>query len=192
MRGGRAAIEKPKPTRDARTDISVSIVNIVADFRLPGPLVLSRLVGELDATYEPEIHSNAYLRLDAGATAIFHQKGRIAIAGAKSEQHLAECCVEITQRLSTIGIRVGDEKPQMRNVVGVFDLGERIPLSDLAKAGVLDYDPESFPAGYLRKLGGKGMALVYGSGKVVLTGFQSPGAVRAAAHETRDRLTAQR
>jgi transcription initiation factor TFIID TATA-box-binding protein len=82
-----------------------------------------------------------------------------------------------------------DEDIKIENVVASTTLDRRMPLDRIAiYLENTEYEPEQFPGLVYRLEEPKAAALIFGSGKVVCTGTQSPEMAKDAVHKIIDEL----
>ncbi|PSG99644.1 MAG: TATA-box-binding protein [Nanohaloarchaea archaeon SW_4_43_9] len=82
-----------------------------------------------------------------------------------------------------------DENIKIENVVASTTLDRRMPLDRIAiYLENTEYEPEQFPGLVYRLEEPKAAALLFGSGKVVCTGTQSPEMAKDAVHKIIDEL----
>ena len=81
------------------------------------------------------------------------------------------------------------QPPALQNLVGTVDFGRRFILAPLAAAlGDVDYNGEKFAAITVRLNDPRATVLVFGSGKVVVTGAKSHFAAMCAVSYMRSRF----
>lgn len=168
----------------------MKIVNIVSSGDLRQPVPFQRLP-ELPASryaYDPGHYHGAYLLLTAGKATVY-RSGKYIIYGQKALEEVDPSFKELLALLSPIIDPAPVSPPRVQNIVGMEDLRTEISLTKLVVAlqmeGV-EYEPEQFPGVIYR--GEQGTALIFSSGKVVLTGFKDPGAMAAFASELKERI----
>ena len=100
----------------------------------------------------------------------------------------------VVEKLDAAGIAVNkDPDIVVQNMVAVYDLHSKINLNVVAISLSLDqveYEPEQFPGLGYRLTNPKVVALLFGSGKVVLTGAKKIEDVNLAAERIREDLSA--
>lgn len=84
---------------------------------------------------------------------------------------------------------VEDEDIEIQNVVASATFDQRLPLDRIAiYLENTEYEPEQFPGLVYRLEDPKAAALLFGSGKIVCTGTQSPEQAKEATHKIIDEL----
>ena len=79
---------------------------------------------------------------------------------------------------------LAEERPQLHNVVATFSVSCQLDLkSIIAKARNVEYNPRRFPALIMRIREPKSTALIFASGKVVVTGAKTEACCRLAGRK---------
>lgn len=159
-------------------DEGFSIANIVASTHLDRPVDLSALSEDLpNAEYHPETSPNLMYRPDGNGDVciMVPSSGRISITGAKSREKLRNGLGELVSELENLGIdvKIQEDDILIQNVVANYDFGREFDLSVVAVNLGLDnveYEPEQFPGLIYRPCIGYCTALLFNSGKLVITG----------------------
>lgn len=161
------------------------LTNLVASGDLGQPLDLERL-RELGDRYRYDIsnYHGGYILL-ARCKATVYRSGKYIFSGLKDPAHVEETWNEFLERLApyiNIGLAV---PPTVRNMVLLEDLGQPIDLERicLAERDRAEYEPEQFP-GLVYALP-KGTALLFSTGKVIITGVASWAEAEAALAQLR-------
>jgi len=159
---------------------SLKIENIVANAKVTESLDLPTLVSRLkDAEYNKKRFPGAVLRMQEPkiATLIFGS-GRVVLTGAKSIDSLSKGLEILGARLRELDIDIPDELTyKIQNIVTSADLGTPINLNKIAVGFDLDhieYEPEQFPGLVYRLEEPKVVVLLFGSGKLIITGGKQP------------------
>eukprot|EP00011_Vannellida_sp_DIVA3-517-6-12_P003498 CAMPEP_0114606524 /NCGR_PEP_ID=MMETSP0168-20121206/1608_1 /TAXON_ID=95228 ORGANISM="Vannella sp., Strain DIVA3 517/6/12" /NCGR_SAMPLE_ID=MMETSP0168 /ASSEMBLY_ACC=CAM_ASM_000044 /LENGTH=281 /DNA_ID=CAMNT_0001817395 /DNA_START=30 /DNA_END=872 /DNA_ORIENTATION=- len=153
---------------------TVSLQNVVATADLGGPLdpvLIAERIAE--AEYEPKRFAAVILRIDAPrATALVFPSGKIVCTGPKSERSAQWALQRFGHVLRhKVGINVTLSDFKIQNIVGSFDIQERLNLQDMAAScDNISYEPQLFPGAIYRLHVPKIVFLVFMSGKVVGTG----------------------
>lgn len=157
----------------------ITIVNVVASGSLPVELDLQQVttdIGEPVAEYNPEKYPGMYLRFDDdGPLITVYRTGKYIITGSKSEGESYSLREKFLDRLVEMGIieKATDEWFSIQNYVCTGDLDVSQKLSALAiRLGLekTEYEPEQFPGLVYRPESYEIVILIFGTGKVVLTG----------------------
>lgn len=168
-----------KPADRKLTDYPcVHIENVVASTFLGVGVDLVTLARKLvGAEYNPERFPGVVLRTESpkAATLIF-RSGKIVCTGAKSVDDVYYSLRRVFQEIRNLGVAVQDSPITIQNIVASADLGVEMDLEMVASAIGLEnveFEPEMFP-GLVRRLEEpKAVILLFGSGKMIITGAQS-------------------
>lgn len=156
----------------------VSVENVVASGSLGVELNLETVARELSEVvdYDPEKYPGAYFRLDDSAPLItVYRTGKYIITGAGSADEASATRSEFLRLLTEHSIlpKAEDEWYKIQNYVCMEDIGQQLNLSALAIGLGLEfteYEPEQFPGLVYRPTDYDCVLLVFGSGKVIITG----------------------
>ena len=174
---------------------TVHIENVVASTAIGTELELEQLAMDLQgADYNPENFPGIVYRIQKpkAATLIF-RSGKIVCTGAKSIDDVHAACQRVFDDLRALGIDV-DEDPEVtvQNIVTSADLGDNLNLNAIAIGFGLEnieYEPEQFPGLVYRIEDPKVVALLFGSGKLVITGGKKASDAKRAVEVIVERLT---
>jgi transcription initiation factor TFIID TATA-box-binding protein len=184
---GRFDAEDPKST--------LKIENVVASTGIDQELNLEALAADLPGTeYDPDRFPGLVYRLqEPKAACLIFRSGKIVSTGAQSiaDVHAA---VELTfETLRGLGIDVpGSPEIKVQNIVTSGDLGHPLNLNAIAISFGLEnieYEPEQFPGLVYRLKDPKVVVLLFGSGKVVITGGKFPENAEEAIDKIVSKLT---
>ena len=112
-------------------------------------------------------------------------RGHLSVRGmrslAEARRALAQAARAVSGKRSIglLGFRVD-------NIVATSEVGHYVDLAKLSASGCpheTDYEPELFPALIMRFTGSRCIALVFGSGKFVITGAKSLAEIRETISE---------
>lgn len=167
---------------------SLKIENIVASAKVTDKLDLPSISSQLEgAEYNKKRFPGVVLRMqDPKIAALVFGSGKVVLTGAKSVDSLGKGLEILTTKLRNLGIDIPD-KPEykIQNIVTSADLGTPINLNKIAVGFNLErieYEPEQFPGLVYRLEEPKVVVLLFGSGKLIITGGKKPedakGAVR--------------
>ena len=156
----------------------VSVENVVASGSLGVELDLEAVARELSEVvdYDPEKYPGAYFRLDGSAPLItVYRTGKYIITGADSADEASATRSEFLRLLTEHSIlpKAEDEWYKIQNYVCMEDIGQQLNLSALAIGLGLEfteYEPEQFPGLIYRPANLDCVLLIFGSGKVIITG----------------------
>jgi transcription initiation factor TFIID TATA-box-binding protein len=154
----------------------VEIENVVASASLGLSLNLEMLSQKLDgAEYKPERFPGVVLRMESPKSAVLiFRSGKIVCTGAKSVDGALEGFGRVLDKMHAIGIDInGEPELTIQNIVASADLMVELDL-DAISAGVglenVEYEPEMFPGLVYRLDEPKTVALLFGSGKMIIAG----------------------
>ena len=172
------------------------IENIVASVNLAEELDLNTVATILDdVEYEPEQFPGLIYRIKKPKTALLlFRSGKANCTGGKSIEDVKASINIVLGALEKGGILV-NKNPEIviQNIVAVYDLESEINLNAVA-IGLgfeqIEYEPEQFPGLVYRLKKPKVVALLFGSGKVVLTGAKRSEDLDLAVKKLRDELSA--
>jgi transcription initiation factor TFIID TATA-box-binding protein len=155
----------------------VKIVNIVGVGSLGVEIDLEPLSADiLEAEYNPANYHGMYLRFTEDSPLVtVYRSGKYIITGAGTTEELFEIRSKVLDRFEEIGI-IPDEVDDgfsIQNFVCQADTGRTVNLSAAAIGLGLErteYEPEQFPGLVYRPDEYDCVLLLFGSGKVVITG----------------------
>ena len=174
----------------------VEVVNVVASGSLGVELDLEAIAGDLDSIvdYDPDKYPGAYFRFEDSAPLItLYRTGKYIITGTSSEEEAHTIREEFLSILGGHGIlpSAEDDWFQLQNYVCMSEVGENLNLSALAIGlglEVTEYEPEQFPGLVYRPTEHDCVLLVFGSGKVIITGTTSIESAEEAFEALRSRI----
>jgi len=175
-----------KPTVYTKTQ------NVVVSASIHRELPLERLAAKLErADYNPETFPGLILKIDVPkASALLFSSGKIICTGTKSLSEARTAIDVIVDKLEAIGLKVkGDPDIEVQNMVASGDVGGRLNLNEIMiKFDNTEYDPEQFP-GLVYKLPNSHITfLLFGTGKIVITGAKSEKEIVESVYVLRDQL----
>ncbi len=158
----------PKPT--------IKVENVVANAKFADELDLKLIESKLDgAVYDRSKFPGLVYRLKQPKAAfLIFSTGKIVCTGVKSIYDVKTVINNVAKELDSIGILV-EKNPEfiIQNIVASADLGSELNLNAIAIGlGLenIEYEPEQFPGLVYRIEEPKIVVLVFGSGKLVVTG----------------------
>ena len=173
---------------------SIEIENVVASSGIGQELALESLAMDLEgADYDPEQFPGlVYRTTDPKSAALIFRSGKIVCTGAKSVENVHESLEIVFEMLRDLNIEV-DEDPEVivQNIVSSADLGRSLNLNAIAIGlGLenIEYEPEQFPGLVYRLDEPEVVALLFGSGKLVVTGGKEVDDAREAVGVIVNRL----
>jgi len=173
---------------------SIEIQNVVASTGIGQELDLEALATDLPgADFNPDNFPGlVYRTQEPKAAALIFRSGKIVCTGAKSIADVHEALDIIFGKLRDLGIPVEDSpEVTVQNIVSSADLGHSLNLNALAIGlGLEDveYEPEQFPGLVYRMDDPEVVILLFGSGKVVITGGKTVDDASAAVERIVDRI----
>jgi transcription initiation factor TFIID TATA-box-binding protein len=145
------------------------------------------------ADYDPEQFPGlVYRTQNPKSAALIFRSGKIVCTGAKSTDDVHESLGIVFDKLRELQIPVEDDPEiTVQNIVTSADLGENLNLNAIAIGlGLenIEYEPEQFPGLVYRLDEPSVVALLFGSGKLVITGGKKPQDAEAAVDVIMSRL----
>jgi transcription initiation factor TFIID TATA-box-binding protein len=172
QQGKRKRMVEPRDT--------VEIVNVVASTGIGQDINLNQATLALEgADYNPKRFPGlVYRTKDPKTAALIFRSGKIVCTGAKSIDDVYRGLENVFQSLRNIGIDVkGTPEIKVQNIVASADLHAALNLNAIAIGlGLenIEYEPEQFPGLVYRLSDPKVVVLLFGSGKLVITGGRKP------------------
>lgn len=165
---------------------SLKIENIVASAKVAETLDLQMINEKIkDAEYNKKRFPGVVLRMqDPKIAALVFGSGKVVLTGAKSIDSLSKGLEILGNKLRELKIDIPkDLEYKVQNIVTSADLGTPINLNKIAVGFNLDrieYEPEQFPGLVYRLEEPKVVVLLFGSGKLIITGGKLPEDARKA------------
>jgi transcription initiation factor TFIID TATA-box-binding protein len=175
-------------------DYKIKIENVVASTQIGENIDLNKIAREIkDSEYKPKQFPGLVLRTkDPKAAALVFRSGKVVCTGSKSVDDARKAVKQIVNMLSKIGISViSDPDVRVQNIVASADLGVDLNLNAIAIGlGLenIEYEPEQFPGLVYRLSDPRVVVLIFGSGKMVVTGGKSPEDARRAVAKIAEEL----
>jgi transcription initiation factor TFIID TATA-box-binding protein len=155
---------------------SIHVENVVASSDLGQELDLDTLSENLDASdYDPDNFPGLVYRMQEpkAATLIF-RSGKVVCTGAQTVDDATTALKHVFDKLRDLGIDVAaSPEIEIQNIVSSGDLDHTLNLNAIAIGLGLEqveYEPEQFPGLVYRLDDPDVVALLFGSGKLVITG----------------------
>ena len=173
---------------------SIEIQNVVASTGIGQELDLQSVAMDLEgADYDPDQFPGlVYRTSEPKAAALIFRSGKIVCTGAKSVADVHQSLDIVFEELRALQIPVSDDpEVTVQNIVTSADLGRDLNLNAIAIGlGLehIEYEPEQFPGLVYRLDDPDVVALLFGSGKLVVTGGKEPTDAEAAVDVITDRL----
>jgi transcription initiation factor TFIID TATA-box-binding protein len=159
---------------------TIEIVNVVASTGIGQEINLKQATLALEgADYDPKRFPGLVYRTKNPKTAaLLFRSGKIVCTGAKSIDEAHKGIENVFQSLRNIGIDVkGAPEIKVQNIVASANLHAALNLNAVAIGlGLenIEYEPEQFPGLVYRVSDPKVVVLLFGSGKLVITGGRKP------------------
>ena len=158
---------------------TLEIENVVASTGIEQELDLDQLADDLVGTdYEPDNFPGLIYRIQKPkATVLIFRSGKMVCTGAASVDEAHQALTAIFEELQLLGIDVAnDPEIVIQNMVASGEIGQRLNLIAIAIGFGLEdveYEPEQFPGLVYRLPDANVVVLLFGSGKLVITGCTS-------------------
>jgi transcription initiation factor TFIID TATA-box-binding protein len=159
---------------------TLHIENVVASTGINQELDLEQVAKDLEsADYAPDNFPGlVYRTQDPKSAALIFRSGKIVCTGANSVDNVHESLRIVFAKLRELEIPIDDDPDiVVQNIVMSADLGNSLNLNAIAIGFGLEqveYEPEQFPGLVYRLDDPDVVALLFGSGKVVITGGKVP------------------
>jgi transcription initiation factor TFIID TATA-box-binding protein len=173
---------------------SLSIENVVASTGIGQELDLESVSLDLmGADYDPEQFPGlVYRTQDPKAAALIFRSGKIVCTGASSVEDVHASLDIVFDELEALDIEIpANPEIIVQNIVSSGDLGTSLNLNAIAIGLGLEhveYEPEQFPGLVYRLDDHDVVLLLFGSGKVVVTGATEVEQAREALAAVREEL----
>jgi len=173
---------------------TISIENVVASTGIGQELDLQSVAMDLEgADYDPEQFPGlVYRTTSPKSAALIFRSGKIVCTGANSTDAVHESLAIVFEKLRDLQIPIEDDPEiTVQNIVTSADLGTDLNLNAIAIGlGLenIEYEPEQFPGLVYRIEEPDVVALLFGLGKLVITGGKEPSDAEAAVDVITDRL----
>ena len=165
---------------------SIKIENVVASTAIGAKLDLNQVITIFEgAEYNKERFPGVVYRTTSPKTAaLIFGSGKIVCTGAKSIADVYTGLTKVFDKIREMGTQILD-KPEIKiqNIVASANLGRVLNLNAVAIGLGLEnveYEPEQFPGLVYRMSSPKVVLLLFGSGKIVITGGKKPEDAEAA------------
>ena len=173
---------------------TIHLENAVGSASIDQELDLEQLAKDLpNSEFTPDQFPGLLYRTsEPRATNLVFRSGKIVITGATQLEELDRSIAILLDDLSTLGIPVPAEPDvTVQNIVSSADLGESLNLNAIAIGlGLesIEYEPEQFPGLVYRLDDPPVVVLLFGSGKVVVTGATTLADVETAVSSVAETL----
>lgn len=174
---------------------TIHIENVVASSDIGQELALDQLAIDLDgAEYNPDDFPGVVYRLqDPKSATLIFRSGKVVCTGAKSVDDVHEALEIVFDDLRELGIDIDSNPPiKVQNIVSSASLEQSLNLNAIAIGlGLeqIEYEPEQFPGLVYRLDDPDVVVLLFGSGKLVITGGTEVDEAQRALTHVQDRLS---
>lgn len=179
-----------------KRDFKIKIENVVASTQIGENIDLNKIAREVkDSEYKPKQFPGLVLRTkDPKAAALVFRSGKVVCTGSKSVEDAKRAVKQVVKIIGSLGIPViEDPEVKVQNIVASADLGVDLNLNAIAIGlGLenIEYEPEQFPGLVYRLDNPRVVVLIFGSGKMVVTGGKDPEDARRAVERIAEELEA--
>ena len=173
---------------------TIKVENVVANAKFADkfdlPLIESKLEG---AVYDKSKFPGLVYRLKKPKAAfLIFSTGKIVCTGVKSVDDVKTVINKVAKELDSMGMSV-EKNPDfiIQNIVASADLKSELNLNAIAVGlGLenIEYEPEQFPGLVYRIKEPKVVVLIFGSGKLVITGGKKTEDIEAAVKKVSKEL----
>jgi len=168
--------------------------NVVASSGIDQEIDLKSVAMDLKgADFDPEKFAGLIYRPDdPKATCLIFRSGKITCTGAGSIEEVQETVHAAVDALVELGIQAESPDVTVQNIVSSADLGESLNLNAIAIGLGLEsveYEPEQFPGLVYRLDDPDVVALLFGSGKMVITGAKTRDEAETALEQVVSQLS---
>jgi transcription initiation factor TFIID TATA-box-binding protein len=187
------SVKKVKISTKKGDPIYATTENVVVSASIHRDLPLEKLATKLDdVDYNPEQFPGLILKMEepVKASSLLFSSGKIICTGTKSINEARKAIDAIIVKLGKIGLKVkGKPEIEVQNMVASGAVGGKLNLNEIVfKFENTEYEPEQFP-GLVFKLPDSHITfLLFGTGKVVITGAKSEKEIMEALHRLREKL----
>ena len=172
-------------------EAKIRVCNVVASVDFGRRLPLGKVGRSLAIPRGKSRFPGLVIRLDHPKTAnLIFSTGKMICTGSSSEKEAREAVKKVMWKLRRRGVKLGG-KPEVKiqNIVTLLNFGRSINLEKTAKilVGTI-YEPEQFPGLIYQLDKPRTVALLFSTGKAVLTGARSMKEVRLAVKKLEEKL----
>jgi transcription initiation factor TFIID TATA-box-binding protein len=164
----------------ASPEESLKIENIVASAKVADTIDLSAFSTKYkDADYDRKRFPGVVMRMQKPRiAALVFGSGKVVLTGAKSAENLSKGLAILGNKLRRLDTAIPTKLTYtIQNIVTSADLGTPINLNKIAigfNFDHIEYEPEQFPGLVYRLEAPKVVVLIFGSGKMIITGGRVP------------------
>lgn len=172
----------------------IEVVNIAALGNLHREIEIETLAHDLElavTNYDPKFNASFFRFEEDGELIILYSSGKYILRGGKSIENVRDVNQQFLNTLREVGIKISSTSLEIKNVVAVGTIDTEVDLNELSiELGLenIEYEPEQFPGLVYRPSDTNCVLLVFGSGKVVITGGRSVEEDTDAFEKLRNRI----
>lgn len=173
---------------------SFKIENVVSTTKLSDHFDLNNIKSILDgAEYNKQKFPGLIYRINVPrAVFLLFNSGKVVCTGCKSIENAKNAFDQLYRKLIELGVDVQSSyEVSVQNIVAAAEVGNFLNLNAVALGfGMenVEYEPEQFPGLVYRMDIPKVVILLFGSGKLVITGAKSPSDCNNALIQLKDTL----
>ncbi|MBO7388748.1 MAG: TATA-box-binding protein [Methanomicrobium sp.] len=155
---------------------SLKIENIVASGEIADTIDLEKISKNIEnCELNTKRFPGAVYRIeDPKVASLIFSSGKVVLTGLRDKDELPRGLKKIISSLGKVGIKTFDEpRVAITNIVCSYDIGKQINLNRVVvtlNLESIEYEPEQFPGLVYRIDDPKIVALIFSSGKIILTG----------------------
>jgi transcription initiation factor TFIID TATA-box-binding protein len=172
-------------------EAKIRVCNVVASVDFGRRLPLAKVGKTLAISRGRSRFPGLVIRLNQPKTAnLIFSTGKMICTGSSSEKEAKEAVQKVMRKLRRNGVKLS-KKPEVKiqNIVTLLNFGRSINLEKTAKilVGTI-YEPEQFPGLIYQIDKPRTVALLFSTGKAVLTGARSMREVKMAVKKLEEKL----
>ncbi|MFH0869057.1 MAG: TATA-box-binding protein [archaeon] len=166
--------------------------NVVVSASIHRDLPLEKLATKLEgAEYNPEQFPGLIYKSEVPKfSALLFSSGKIICTGTKSLREAKAAIGAIVKKLESIGLKVtGKPDVEVQNMVASGAVASKLNLNEIVmKFENTEYEPEQFPGLVYKLVDSHITFLLFGTGKIVVTGAKSEREIIESVYILRDQL----
>jgi transcription initiation factor TFIID TATA-box-binding protein len=173
----------------------IEIVNVVGSGNFQRELDLQALAADLDlpeAQYNADMNALLIRFIQDGPLIILYTSGKYIVRGGSEHENLHQANEQLLSALAELGVSYEDPDFDVRNLVCVCDVGKEIDLNRLmVEIGLenAEFEPEQFPGLVFHPPDYDCVALVFSSGKIVVTGLKERQEIESLYLELKEQIS---
>lgn len=172
---------------------SIHVTNVVTSCGIDMDLDLEAISEDLPSSqFDAERFPGLiYRTVEPKVTTLVFRSGKIISTGSDSASGSQSAVRELMDDFDSLGIECDSPTVEVENVVGVADVDYSLNLNAIAIGLGLEnteYEPEQFPGLVYRMDSPSVVALLFGSGKVVITGAETRDQIAAGVEQLYEEL----